>query len=131
MNSQRKVGSDRNGNANYGRKAVDIFFIKKIKHMSYEQTLYSLQPLDKGWSSSSLKKSKTNKILAIILEELFWAANKVGCSFFLWTLGLAFGGFKLWSSKSRCRGSPCQRFGLWAWQLKASRYAQPMIGENR
>jgi hypothetical protein len=65
------------------------------------------------------------------LEELFWAANKVGCSFFLWTLGLAFGGFKLWSSKSRCRGSPCQRFGLWAWQLKASRYAQPMIGENR
>jgi hypothetical protein len=38
---------------------------------------------------------KTDKILAIRLEGLFWVENKVGCSFFLWTLGLAFNDFTL------------------------------------
>jgi hypothetical protein len=33
-----------------------------------------------------------DKILAVKLEGLYWARNKVGCSFFLWTLDLAFEG---------------------------------------
>jgi len=41
------------------------------------------------------KKSISDKILAIRLEALFWARNKVGCSFFLKNLGLAFGCFIL------------------------------------
>jgi hypothetical protein len=41
------------------------------------------------------KKSRINKILVIRLKGLFWAWNKVGCSFFLPTLGWAFGGFTL------------------------------------
>jgi hypothetical protein len=40
-----------------------------------------------------MNKSNIDKILAIGLEGLFWAGNKVGCSIFLWTLSLAFGGF--------------------------------------
>jgi hypothetical protein len=58
-------------NPNYGREAVGFF---------------------------SLKKSITDKIFAIRLEELFWARNKVGCSF---------------------------GFGLWAWPLEASHYGRP------
>jgi hypothetical protein len=42
---------------------------------------------------------KTNKILDVRLEGLFWAGYKVGCSFFL--------------------------FGLWAWPLEASHYVIP------
>jgi hypothetical protein len=33
------------------------------------------------------------------LEGLFWTRNKLGCSFFLWTLDLAFGGFTLCPGK--------------------------------
>jgi hypothetical protein len=47
---------------------------------------------------------KTDKILNVRVEGLFWARNKVRCSFFLWTLGLAFGSFTLWPSKSRGHG---------------------------
>jgi hypothetical protein len=68
---------------------------------------------------------KTNKILADRLEGMFWVGNKVWCSFFLWTLGLAFEGFASWPSKSRGCESHGQRFGLWAWPLEASHYAQP------
>jgi hypothetical protein len=32
-----------------------------------------------------------DKILAVRLEGLFWTRSKMGCSFFLWTLGSAFG----------------------------------------
>jgi hypothetical protein len=39
---------------------------------------------------SHTKKSKNDKILAVRLEGMFWAGNKVDCSFFMWTLGLAF-----------------------------------------
>ena len=42
-----------------------------------------------------IKRSKTDKILAVGLKGLFWAGNVVGCSFFHWTLGLAFVGFTL------------------------------------
>jgi hypothetical protein len=45
-----------------------------------------------------IKKSIIDNILAIRLEGLFWARNKVGCSF---------------------------GFGLWAWPLEASHYARP------
>ena len=45
-----------------------------------------------------IKKSIIDKILAVRLEGLFWARNKVGCSF---------------------------GFGLWAWPLEASHYARP------
>jgi hypothetical protein len=44
------------------------------------------------------KKSIIDKILAVRLEGLFWARNKVGCSF---------------------------GFGLWAWPLEASLYVKP------
>ena len=37
-----------------------------------------------------IKNSNIGKILAFIFEGLFWTRNKVGCSFFLWTLGSAF-----------------------------------------
>jgi hypothetical protein len=74
-NSRRKFGSDRHGNPNYGREAVDSF---------------------------PLKTKKTNKILTVTLEGLFWIGNEVGCSsFFLWTWDLAFGSFTRWLSKSR------------------------------
>jgi hypothetical protein len=52
----------------YGREAIDLF----------------------------RKKTKRNhKILTARMEGMFWAGKKVGCSFLLWTLGLAFGGFTL------------------------------------
>ena len=70
--SRRKFGSDGNGNPNYGREAVGFFSLKK--HI--------------------------DKILAVRLEGLFWARNKVGCSF---------------------------GFGLWAWPLEASHYARPRL----
>jgi hypothetical protein len=78
--SWRKFGTDGNGDPNYGRDRCCRFFHKKIK-------------------------SNIDKILAVRLERLFWAMNKLGCSFFFWTLGLAFGGFTLWPSKSRGCGS--------------------------
>jgi hypothetical protein len=56
---------------NYGREAIGFFHIKK---------------------------SIIGKILAIRLEGLFWARNKVGCTF---------------------------GFGLWAWPLEASQCAWP------
>jgi hypothetical protein len=46
----------------------------------------------------SHKKSIVDKILAVRLEGLFWATNKVGCS---------------------------SGFGLWAWPLEPSHYARP------
>jgi hypothetical protein len=52
----------------------------------------------RGYRFSFIKKSIINKILAIRLEGLFWARNKVGCSF---------------------------GFGLWAWPLETSHYARP------
>jgi hypothetical protein len=45
-------------------------------------------------------KIKTNKIVAIRLEGLFRAGNKMGCSL----LSLDFEGFTLWPSKSQDRG---------------------------
>jgi hypothetical protein len=41
------------------------------------------------------KKSKIDMILAVRLEGLLGQGIKVGCFFFKWTLGLAFGGFTL------------------------------------
>ena len=58
---------------------------------------------------------KTNKILAVRLKRLFWARKKVECSFFLWILGLTFGGFTLWLSKSR--GCESSDFGCGFWKL--------------
>jgi hypothetical protein len=52
--SWRQFGSDGNGNSNYGREAVGSF---------------------------SLKYQIIDKILAVRSEGLFWASNKVGCSF--------------------------------------------------
>ena len=77
-NSQKKFGLDMNGNPNYGREVGAL---------------------------SHTEKSKNDKILAVRLEGMFWVGNKVDCSFFMWTLGLAFGGFTLWPSKSRGHGS--------------------------
>jgi hypothetical protein len=37
------------------------------------------------------------KILAVRSKGLFWAGNEMGRSFFLWTLGWAFGSFTLYS----------------------------------
>ena len=64
---------------------------------------------------------KTNKILAIRLEGLYWTWNKVGYSFFLWTLGLSFGGFTLWPSKPR----RCGNSWLKVWPLEASNLCPP------
>ena len=50
----KKFGSDGNGNPNYGQEVDGFFFIKK---------------------------SIFDEILVIRLEGLFWARNKVGCSF--------------------------------------------------
>ena len=71
MDSRRKFGSDGNGET---------------------------QTMVKGRRFLIIKKSIIDKILAIGLEGLFWARNKVGCSF---------------------------GFGLWAWPLEASHYARP------
>jgi hypothetical protein len=84
MDFRRKSESAMNKNPNYGQEVVDYF-------------LYFFF-------------AKTNKILVVRLEGLYWTWNKVGCSFFLWTLGLSFNGFTLWPSKPRGHG---QRFGLW------------------
>ena len=48
-------------------------------------------------------KIKSDKILDVRFKGLFWVGNKVGCFFFLWTLGLA--GFTQWLYESRGRGS--------------------------
>jgi hypothetical protein len=74
MDSWRKFGPDKNGNSNYSQKAINFL----------------------SWINK-----KTDKILAIWLEGLFWARNKVGCSFFLLDFG----------------------FGLW----KLSHYARPKV----
>jgi hypothetical protein len=63
-------------------------------------------------------KYRTNKILTVRLEGLFWIGNEAGCSFFLWTLGFDFEGFTLWPFELRhCGEFMAQRFGLWAWPL--------------
>jgi hypothetical protein len=67
----KEVWVDGNGDPNYGQEAVDFF---------------------------SWKKSIIGKILAVRLEGLFWARNKVGYS---------------------------SGFGLWAWPLEASHHARP------
>ena len=56
-NFRRKFGSDRIGNPNYDQEAVNLF-----------------------------PKKKKDKILAVRLEELFWARNEMGRFFFhgLW-----------------------------------------------
>jgi hypothetical protein len=48
-----------------------------------------------------IKKPIIGKILAVKLEGLSWARNKVGCSFGfgLWTLDLTFGGLTLCPAK--------------------------------
>jgi hypothetical protein len=71
---------DSNGNPDYGREVVGFFSLKN-------------------------KNPRNDKTLGVRLEGLFWAGNKVECSFFLWTLGLAFEGFTLWPSKSRDHAS--------------------------
>jgi hypothetical protein len=69
---------------------------------------WKLKLWSRGRRFFSFKKSKLDKILDGRLEGFFWAGNKVGFSFFMgwvWTSGLAFGGFTLWPSKLRGRGS--------------------------
>jgi hypothetical protein len=71
-----------------------------------------------------ITKSIIDKILAVRLEGLFWAGNKVRCSF----------GFGLWAwplEASHCVrpswggvGVRGQGFGLWTWPLEASHYAR-------
>jgi hypothetical protein len=79
MDSRRKFGPDKIGNPNYGQEAVNFFSNEKINKLT------------RSWP--------------VGLEGLFWIRNKVWYSFFLWTLGLAFGGFTLWPFKSRGHGS--------------------------
>jgi hypothetical protein len=68
MNSRGKFGSDRNGNPNYGREVVNFVH----------------------------KKKKPYKILAV-RWGVFWARNKMGCSFYfrfglgLWRLHIVIG----------------------------------------
>jgi hypothetical protein len=86
--SQRKLGSDMNGNPNYGQETVDFFFIIS---------------------------KKTNKILTVRLEGLFWAVNKVGCSFILglWKLHImVVQDEKPWDFMAKDLG-----FGLSLWKL--------------
>jgi hypothetical protein len=95
--SRRKFGSDGNGNPNYGWEAVGFFSLEI-------QSLTRSWPLDsRGYFEQGIK----------------WHAPLV--------LGLAFGGFTLWLSKSRGRavGVHGQRFGLWVWPLEASHYTWP------
>jgi hypothetical protein len=76
------------------------------------------------------KKIKADKILAVRLEGLLWAGNKVGCSFFFWTLGLAFGGFTIWPSKSRGSRSSWPKvwtLGFRFWRLHT---LCPAVGSN-
>jgi hypothetical protein len=68
------------------------------------------------------KKSNINKILALDWRGCFGKGIKWDPPSFFWTLGLAFGGFALWLSKSRVHG---QRFRLWTWPLETSHYARP------
>jgi hypothetical protein len=103
--SWRKFGSDRNGIPNYNWKAVKFF--------------------------SYLKKK--SDILVDRLEGLFWAKNKAGYSFFLWTLGLAFGGFTLCPAKgsnSYIRLTICSPYfwtlnKVWPFDPTASRPGRP------
>jgi hypothetical protein len=64
---------------------------------SLDQTGMEAQTMVERPSVSFPKKSIIDKILAVRLEGLFWARNKVACS-----------------------------FGLWGWPLEASYYARPM-----
>jgi hypothetical protein len=63
--------------------------------------------------------------LAVRLEGLYWEGNKVGCSFFLWTLGLAFGASHYDCPSREAVRVHGQRFGLWTLGLEASHYARP------
>jgi hypothetical protein len=67
INSRRKFGPDRNGNPNYGQEVIGFFSIKN-------QSLTRFWPLDwRGYFEQG------------IMWMLLW----------VWTLGLAFGGFIL------------------------------------
>jgi hypothetical protein len=96
-NSQRKFGLDRNENPNYGREAV-YFFLKT--------------------------KKKKDMILAARLEGLFCAGTKVGCSFFLSPLDLAFEASHYGRPSQEAVGVHDQRFELWAWYVEVSHYAR-------
>jgi hypothetical protein len=63
------------------------------------------------------KISKTDKFLVIILERLFWAGNREGCSLFLWTLGLAFGGFTLYPAEGSNSYALLAIFSPFLWTL--------------
>jgi hypothetical protein len=51
------------------------------------------------------------------LKRLFWARSKVGCSFFLWTLGLAFGSFTLCPAEGSNSYILLTIFNLFLWTL--------------
>jgi hypothetical protein len=72
-----------------------------------------------------IQKSIIDKILAVRLEGLFWARNKVGCSFgfglWAWPLEASHYDRPSWEAV----GVHEQRFGLWTWPLEASHYAWP------
>jgi hypothetical protein len=70
------------------------------------------------------KLKKFDKILVVRLEGRFWVGNQVGCSSFVWTLSLAFRGFTLWPPSREAMRVHGHKFGLWAWQLKASHCAR-------
>jgi hypothetical protein len=71
-----------------------------------------------------IKWSIIDKILAVRLEGLFWARNKVACSFEfgLWAWPLEASHFGRPSREAM--GVHGQRFGLCTWPLEASHYAQ-------
>jgi hypothetical protein len=102
-NSQRKFGLDRIENPNYGQEAVNFSTLKY-------NSLTTSCPLD--W------------------RGCFGQGIKWGCSFCLWTLGLAFGGFTLWPSKLRGRGSSWPNVWTWALPLEASHYAWPKASNS-
>jgi hypothetical protein len=65
----------------------------KLSEEVWARWEWNTKQWSKGRPYFSLKKPNVDKILAVRLEGLFWTRNKEGWSFFLWTLGLAFGGF--------------------------------------
>jgi hypothetical protein len=82
--------------------------------------------VERGRRSSLItKQKKTNKILFVRLEGLFWAGLKwlASSSFGLWVWQVEASHYNQPSREAA--GVHTHRFGLWGWPLEASHYAQP------
>jgi hypothetical protein len=105
--SQRKLGLDMHGN------------------------LWTPKLWSRGCQYFFIKNKKTDKILAARLEGLFWEGTNMGCLFFFWTLGLAFGGFTLCPTKGSNSYILLAIFTPFLWTLNKVWPFNPMASRPR